>query len=111
MLSVAPSIDPATRSVMAKAAISPAPGLVAGQNVMVVISGSGNTSGVTVPSIAVTRIDGADHVFVWTGKDYRPRKVTVAAEAAGRSVIADGLKPDEVVATSGITELKAISAE
>ncbi|MDD3800053.1 MAG: efflux RND transporter periplasmic adaptor subunit, partial [Novosphingobium sp.] len=111
ILSVAPSIDPATRSVMAKASVASAPGLVAGRNVMVTISGNGSASGVSVPSSAVTRIGGEEHVFVHKGKAFTPRKVRVAAEAGGRSVIAEGLKPGEVVATSGITELKAMSAE
>lgn len=111
ILSVAPSIDPTTRSVMAKASLSAAPGLVAGQSVTVVISGKGDASGVTVPSSAVTRIDGDDHVFVRQGKKYVPRRVRVVAEAGGRSVIAEGLKPGETVATSSVTELKAMAAE
>jgi cobalt-zinc-cadmium efflux system membrane fusion protein len=116
ILSVAPSIDPMTRSVMAKASLSAAPGLVAGQSVTVVISGvaasgKGAASGVTVPSSAVTRIDGEDHVFVRQGKKFAPRKVRVVADAGRRSVIAEGLKPGEIVATSSVTELKAMSAE
>lgn len=111
ILSVTPSIDPLTRSVMAKAKIASAPGLVPGRNVMVTISGTGSATGVAVPSSAVTQIGGEDHVFVQSKKVFAPRKVTVAAEAAGRTVIAKGLEPGEVVATSSITELKAMSAE
>jgi cobalt-zinc-cadmium efflux system membrane fusion protein len=96
---------------MAKASLSAAPGLVAGQNVTVMISGKGDASGVTVPSSAVTRIGGEDHVFVRQGKKFVPRKVRVVADAGGRSVIADGLKPGEIIATSSVTELKAMSAE
>ena len=111
ILTIAPSIDPATRSVMAKASIGAAPGLVPGQNVMVTISGAASGGGVAVPSNAVTLIGGAEHVFVRSGKVFRPRKVTIAAEAAGRSVVAEGLGPGEVVATSSIAELKAMAAE
>ncbi len=111
ILSVAPSIDPMTRSVMAKASIGSVPGLVAGQNVMVTISGAATGSGVSIPSSALTRIGGEEHVFVRTGKEYAPRKVTVAANAGGTAVLSEGLKPGEVVATSAITELKAMAAE
>jgi cobalt-zinc-cadmium efflux system membrane fusion protein len=111
ILSVAPSIDPVTRSVMATASIGAAPGLVAGQNVMVVISGSSVGSGVSVPANAVTRIGGEEHVFVRGDGRFTPRPVTVVANAGGLAVISSGLSAGETVATSGITELKAASAE
>ncbi|MEZ5688560.1 MAG: efflux RND transporter periplasmic adaptor subunit [Caenibius sp.] len=113
ILSVAPSIDPATRSVMAKASIGNAPGFVAGRNVSVTISAQPgvNTKGVTVPASAVTKIDGTDHVFVRTGKTYKPRKVEVAAQTAERAVISEGLNAGETVATTSIAELKAMNAE
>ncbi len=111
IMTVAPSIEMDTRSVMATASISAAPGLVAGQNVMVVISGATAGEGVSVPSAAVTRFDGEDHVFVADGDSYVPRAVQVVANAGGRAVIAEGLAAGEVVATSFIAELKAASAE
>lgn len=110
ILSVAPSIDPQSRSVMAMASISSAPGLVAGQNVMVVISGAAASEGVSVPASAVTRLGDADHVFVQEGDGFVPRAVEVVANAAGRAVIGSGLAAGEVVATSSLPELKA-SAE
>lgn len=111
ILSVAPSIEVDTRSVMAVASISSAPGLVAGQNVTVVISGSADGEGVSVPSSAVSRITGQTHVFVREGEEFVPRAVEVVANAGGRAVIAEGLGAGEVVATSSIAELKAASAE
>ncbi len=111
ILTVAPSIEMETRSVMATASISAAPGLVAGQNVMVVISGADSGEGVAVPSAAVTRIGGEDQVFVREGDAFVPRAVEVVANAGGRAVIAQGLAAGEVVATSSIAELKAASAE
>jgi cobalt-zinc-cadmium efflux system membrane fusion protein len=111
ILSVSPSIDPATRSVMAKASIGAAPGLVPGQNVMVTIRGAQGGSGVSVPASAVTRIGDADHVFVQDGQNYAARPVTVVAQTGGRAVIATGLEPGEVVATSATAELKAMAAE
>ncbi|GAA0273752.1 efflux RND transporter periplasmic adaptor subunit [Alteraurantiacibacter aestuarii] len=111
ILSVAPSIDPVTRSVMAKASIGAAPGLVPGGNVMVVITGSGDGEGVAIPSSAVTRIGGTEHVFVRTGDGFVPRPVTLVSAVGGEAIISAGLEPGETVATSGITELKAAAAE
>lgn len=111
ILSVAPSIDPETRSVMARASIGAAPGIVAGRNVMVLISGSGGAGGLAIPASALTRIGGEDHVFVRSGKTYKPRKVTVAARSGETAMIAQGLKAGEVVAASSVPELKAMTAE
>jgi len=111
ILSVTPSIDPATRSVLAKATIGAVPGLVPGQNVSVTIQGSMATGGVEVPGAAVARIEGEDYVFVRSGTRFAARKVEVAAEAGGRAVITQGLRPGDVVAVSSIPELKAAAAE
>ena len=111
IISVAPSIDPQTRSVMAKARIGAGPGLVAGQNVMAVIVGQSDLDGAAIPARAVTRIDGQDHVFVLAGKGFAPRPVTIASIAGDRAVISEGIEPGDVVATGGIAELKAAAAE
>ena len=111
ILSVSPSVDPQTRSVMARASLGAAPGVVAGQNLMVAITGAGEGRGTSVPSQAITRIDGADHVFVQTGSTFTPRAVTVVGNSGGTAVISAGLRVGEVVATSSIAELKAAAAE
>lgn len=111
LLTVAPSLDPATRSVMARASIEPVPGLVSGKGVMVTIREAGTTSGITVPVGAVTHLDGQPHVFVREGQRFIRRKVSLATEVGGRAVIVGGLRPGEQVAVSGITELKAMTAE
>lgn len=109
IIAVAPSLDPATRSVMARASIGAAPGVIAGRNVTVTILGSG--SGVVVPDRAVTRIGDTDHVFVRKGKSWEKRAVTVLSSGGGLAVIASGLAKGEVVAATSIAELKAMSAE
>jgi cobalt-zinc-cadmium efflux system membrane fusion protein len=111
ILAVSPSIDPATRSVLARATIGAAPGIVAGRNVSVTIKGSASTKGLAVPASAVTKIGGEDHLFVRTGEAYRPRKITVIATTSDQALISVGLKAGEVVAASSITELKAMHAE
>ncbi len=116
ILSRGASIDPMTRSVPAKASIAAAPGLVPGKGVMAIIKGDamagGNAAGggISVPSRSVTRIEGQDYVFVRSGNAFSRRKVQVVADAAGRSIIAQGLKAGEAVATSGIAELKVMLA-
>ncbi|MFN4020899.1 MAG: efflux RND transporter periplasmic adaptor subunit [Erythrobacter sp.] len=113
IVAVAPSLDPATRSVMARASIGGAPGVIAGRNVTVTILGRGR--GIAVPDRAVTRIGDKDHVFVRAatsgGKAWQPRAVTVAARAGGLAVISAGLAAGEVVAGSSVAELKAMNAE
>ncbi|MGD9665578.1 MAG: efflux RND transporter periplasmic adaptor subunit [Novosphingobium sp.] len=111
IVAVSPSIDPATRSVLARASIAAAPGIVSGRNVTVMIRGSGGGNGVAVPANAVIRIGGADHVFIRKGKTYQAQKVTVAATTADQAVISAGLKVGETVATSSVAELKAMNAE
>ena len=111
ILAVSPSIDPATRSVLARASIGAAPGMVAGRNVSVMIAGTGGAGGVSVPANAVTRIGGTDHVFVRDGETYQPRPVTVIATTSEQAVISDGLQAGEIVAASSIAELKAMNAE
>lgn len=113
IIAVAPSIDPVNRSVMARASIGAAPGIIAGRNVSVTILGQG--SGIAVPDASVTRIDARDHVFVRQGKDkqgaWEKRAVKVLARSGGEAVIAEGLAAGDVVAASSIAELKAANAE
>lgn len=109
IIAVAPSLDPVTRSVMARASIGAAPGVIAGRNVSVTILGNGR--GIAVPDRAVTRIGGEDHVFVRKGKVWEKRAVTVAARSGGLAVISSGIAADEMVAASSVAELKAMNAE
>lgn len=115
VLSVSASLDPVTRSIPAKASLPAGAALVPGQGVMAVIAdavASGRV-GTVVPEAAVTRIDGRDHVFVRQrdprGIRLARRAVTVVANAGGNAVLADGLRPGEVVAVSGVAELKSIA--
>lgn len=112
VLSVAASLDPATRSIPAKAALDAGTVLTPGKGIMAIITGdaASSTPALSVPSVAVTRMDGQDHVFVRNGTRFAQRKVTVSAEAAGRTIITDGLAPGEAVVVSGMAELKSLLA-
>ena len=114
IVSVGGSLDPATRSVLAKARIDGAPALVAGKSVMATINGtgpaSGSASGTSIPAAALTKIDGKDHVFVRADKRFVKRAVEVAGSSDGRVFVTFGLKPGEQVAVSGLSELKMLLA-
>jgi len=113
IIAVAPSLDPATRSVMARASIGAAPGVISGRNVTVTILGEAR--GIAVPDRAVTLIGDKDHVFVRTkgsgGKAWEKRAVTIASRGGGLAVISSGIAAGELVAASSVAELKAMNAE
>lgn len=112
ILSIGSSIDPMTRSVPAKASLVTMAGLVPGKSVMAIVSGDAASGqrGISVPTQSVARIEGQDYVFVRNGGRFERRKVTVVAEAGGRSVLSAGLKPGERIAVSGVAELKSLLA-
>jgi len=110
ILSLGSSLDPATRSIIAKARIDGTPPLVAGKSVMVVIHHDSAQPGVSVPSRAMTTIDGKPHLLLQTDKGFTPRAVTVAGQSGDRTILSDGLKPGDKVAVSGISELKMLLA-
>ncbi len=108
IVSVGGSIDPATRSVLAKARIGADPLLVSGKTVMAALEGSQPISGVSVPASAVTQHKGKDVVFVAGTDGFALRAVTVAGRSGEHVTLAGGLRPGERVATSGLAELKVL---
>ena len=110
IISVGASLDPATRSILAKARVGAAPQLIAGKNVMVVIKGDGSQTGVQVPVKAVTQIDNKDVVFVFRGDTVERREIVIVSRTQGFVVISQGVAVGEQVAVSGLSELKVMLA-
>lgn len=110
ILSVAPGLDPATRSIRAIARIGAAPGLVSGRSLTVTILGDAGGDAVSIPSAAVTRLDGRDVVFVRGADGFRPVPVSVGGVADGRATIVEGVAAGATVAVSGLPELKSQAA-
>lgn len=108
IISVSGSLDPATRSLIAKARIGADPLLVSGKSVMATLQGSRSMMGVSVPSAAVTQMGGKDMVFVAVRSGFAARPVTVAGRSADRITLSSGLNAGERVATSGLAELKVL---
>jgi membrane fusion protein, heavy metal efflux system len=108
ILSVSPGIDPVSRSLIAKASLGAAPGIIAGKSLMVSIDGDAPVNAVTIPASALTKIDGKDVVFVAVGNSFKIRQVIAGSAGTGDILITSGLKIGERVATSGLTELKML---
>lgn len=108
IVSVGASLDPATRSIIARARIGSDPAIVSGKGVMVTLKGSRDISGFSVPAAALTKLDGKDVVFVLSGGVFAVRPVTIAGRSSDRVTLTSGVKAGERVATSGLAELKVL---
>jgi cobalt-zinc-cadmium efflux system membrane fusion protein len=81
LLSVGASLDPVSRSLVARASVAGDSGLIPGKGVTAIIEAPAEKAkGVSVPRNAVANIDGKDVVFVREGKNFRRQTVTVAGE-------------------------------
>lgn len=113
LLSLATTIDPATRALSAKASLPSDTGLVPGKGVMATLAatdaGTGRGKGVSVLSQAITHIGDHDVVFRRDPRGFRAVSVTVAGQMGARTVVSAGLAPGQQVAVSGIAELKSLS--
>jgi hypothetical protein len=118
LLSLASTIDPATRALAAKASLPTDTGLIPGKSVMVTLAATdlaakdiaaGKGSSVSVPSEAVTHIGDHDVVFRRELHGFRAVTVTVAGQIGTSTVLSGGLEPGQKVAVSSIAELKSLS--
>jgi cobalt-zinc-cadmium efflux system membrane fusion protein len=105
---VAPAVDPHTRTAVARAAIDNAAGrLRANMFGEAAVLGAAPPAAVTVPSEAVQSVGGTRMVFVRAEElVFSVRHVEVAQRRGARTVIASGLRAGEEVATTGAFLLK-----
>jgi cobalt-zinc-cadmium efflux system membrane fusion protein len=112
VLAAGTAIDPATRSAALTAILPADPSIRAGQAITLAVMGPAPAGAVRVPATAVAQLSGANFVFVRTAKGVSPRPVTVAEGgegADGERVVLSGLKSGEEVATTSVSELKALA--
>jgi cobalt-zinc-cadmium efflux system membrane fusion protein len=105
---VAPSIDPQTRTTLARAALDNADGVLrANMYGTARIAVGGDRQVVVVPAAAVQRAKDVDLIFVKLAEDaYETRRVRVVTRQGGEVWLAGGVKPGELVVTVGSFLLK-----
>jgi len=106
---VAPSVDPGTQSVLAKASIDAGNGFRTDQFVRARMVWTEAPS-LTVPLVAVSRINGQYFVFVAEGGEggstlARQRQVDLGAVVGNDYVVKSGLKTGETLIVSGVQKL------
>lgn len=100
------SIDPRTRSAVLRAELPAGTGLAPGRAVQITVMGPAPAGSVQAPRSSLTRIDGRDAVFVRAADGYRPQFVTVQG-LSRTSAVVTGLAAGAVVASAGVSQLKA----
>jgi RND family efflux transporter MFP subunit len=106
---VSPSVDARTQSVLAKATLERADGLRTEQFVRARMVWTASP-GLTVPLVAVNRINGQYFVFVAEGGEggktvARQRAVDLGAVVGNDYVVKSGLKPGERLIVSGVQKI------
>lgn len=105
--SISPAIDPTTRTVLARAALPNADGLLRANLFGQVRIATPGTAAVAVPAAALQRAKGKDMVFVRLEEGlYEARRVEVAARQGATVVLRSGVAPGEDVVTEGSFLLK-----
>jgi len=106
---VAPRVDPATQTVLAKAALRDTPPSVKVQQFVRARVVWRTVPGLTIPIVAVTRVSGQYFCFVaepgGQGPVARQRPVQVGAVLGNDYVVQGGLKPGDRVIVSGVQKL------
>lgn len=100
------AIDPRTRSAVLRAELPPGSALVPGRATSITVMGPALPGGVSIPRSSLVRLDGRDSVFVKTLDGYRTQPVVVQGLSSTLAVVT-GLKPGSLVASAGVSQLKA----
>ncbi|MBU2017258.1 MAG: efflux RND transporter periplasmic adaptor subunit, partial [Alphaproteobacteria bacterium] len=83
--------------------------VVAGRATSISVFGPAPAGAVSVPSSAVTNLDGHDIVFVSTANGFAPRKVASGGSSGGMTLLLSGIRAGERVVTTGTSALKALA--
>jgi len=106
--SVAPALDPQTRTQSVVISVPDGSALAPGETLQVRISPKGAAAdSMVVPEEAVQTLDGRDSVFLQTDSGFAVRHVAVGARGAGQASIVSGLRPGQRIATRNAFLLKA----
>jgi cobalt-zinc-cadmium efflux system membrane fusion protein len=105
--SIAPAIDPAKRTVLARAALSNPDGVLRANLFGAVRIATPDAAAVSVPAAALQRAKGKELVFVRLADDlYEARRVEVVTRQGDTVVLRKGVAPGEAVVTEGSFLLK-----
>jgi len=106
--SVAPALDPQTRTQSIVIAVPKGLSLAPGDTLQVRIRPKGTAAtGIVVPDEAVQTLDGRDAVFVRTPDGFVVRHVSIGTRGAGQASITGGLSASDRIATRNAFLLKA----
>ncbi len=112
IMSVTDVLDPTTRSASAYAVLPPGSSLYEGQLVRGHLSRATTEAKlISAPARSIVQIDGQDHVFRRTPDGFAPTPVQVVGRTEEAATLRGGLRPGDAVATSGLTELKALATQ
>lgn len=105
---VSQSISPNSQSVLVRSIIQKrASGILAGQNVNVLISHASTDYIVRLPVSALLNQDGQQYMFVRQTGGFAVRKVAVAGVESREVVVHEGLRKGDEVVVQGVAALKA----
>jgi cobalt-zinc-cadmium efflux system membrane fusion protein len=101
-------LDPATRTIKARCLVDNAEKLLRAE-MYVSVDVTSASSGVEIPTKAIFLKDNQPHVFIQrTPGQFERRPVRLGTESGSRSVVLEGLAPDQNVVTEGCLLLEAM---
>lgn len=105
---IAPTMDPATRTIKARIEVpNPKGDLKAGMLATARVTSTATARALVLPAAATTLLDGKASVFVASGNAFEPRTIEASPLADGRVEVRAGLKPGDRIAISGAYALKS----
>ena len=111
VISVGSSLDPVTRSASLLARLPKGSGLVQGQMVAATVARPAPNGTLTVPSPAITWVEGKTVVFLRTNEGFAVAPVSLRSKTADVATIDGGkIKEGQQVAVTGVVQLEKMMA-